>query len=156
MGVEIEVLSGGRWAYDTQMTWILALCMLLIHRGRAIWLSCFFSIVNCIDGRIEFTRSSNVWKFSWGGLRMNVSSTYLSHIDGFSDVDPNAISSKYSMYMLANTGDNGEPIASPSSCRYISKVPSRSRLSPHKKLTFPLDYLSGYKCILPARYLPPV
>ena len=46
---------------------------------------------------------------------MNVSSTYLSHIDGFSDVDPNAISSKYSMYMLANTGDYGEPIPSPSS-----------------------------------------
>ena len=32
-----------------------------------------------------------------------MSSTYLSHIDGFSDVDPNAVSSKYSMYMLANT-----------------------------------------------------
>ena len=30
---------------------------------------------------------------------MNVSSTYLGHIDGFSDVDPSAISSKYSMYM---------------------------------------------------------
>ena len=45
---------------------------------------------------------------------------YLSHIDGFSDVDPNAISSKYSMYMLANTGNNGEPLASLSSCRYIS------------------------------------
>ena len=44
----------------------------------------------------------------------------LSHINGVSDVDPNAISSKYSMYMLANTGDNGESIASPSSCRYIS------------------------------------
>ena len=50
---------------------------------------------------------------------MNVSSTYLSHIDGFSDVDPNAISLKYSMYMLANAGDNGECIASPSSSRYI-------------------------------------
>ena len=48
---------------------------------------------------------------------MNVSSTYLSHIDGISDVDPNAISSKYSMYMLAN--DSGEHMAS-SSCRYIS------------------------------------
>ena len=36
---------------------------------------------------------------------MNVSYTYLSHIDGFSDVDPNAIFSKYSMYMLDNTGD---------------------------------------------------
>ena len=44
---------------------------------------------------------------------------HLSHIDGFSDVDPNAISSKYSMYMLANTGDNSEPIAR-SSCRCIS------------------------------------
>ena len=32
-------------------------------------------------------------------------------MDGFSDVDPNAISSKYFLYMLANTGDNGEPIA---------------------------------------------
>ena len=51
---------------------------------------------------------------------MNVSSTYLSHIDGFSDVDPNAISSEYSMYMLANTGNNGEPIVIPPSCRYIS------------------------------------
>ena len=48
-----------------------------------------------------------------------MSSTYLSNVDGFSDVDPNDISSKYSMYMLANTGDNGEPIASPS-YRYIS------------------------------------
>ena len=38
---------------------------------------------------------------------MNVPSTYLSHIDGFSDVDPDAISSKYSMYKFANTGDNG-------------------------------------------------
>ena len=36
-----------------------------------------------------------------------MSSSYLSNIDGFSDVDPNAISSKYSMYMLANTDDNG-------------------------------------------------
>ena len=41
---------------------------------------------------------------------MNVSSTYQSHIDGFSDVDPYAISSKYSMYILTNTGDNAEPI----------------------------------------------
>ena len=40
-------------------------------------------------------------------------------IYGFSDVDPNVIASKYSMYMLANTGDDYEPISSPS-CRYIS------------------------------------
>ena len=70
-------------------------------------LSCSFSIVNCIDGRIEFTWSSNIWTSSWWGQRMNVSSTYLSHIDGFSEVDPNPIFSKYSMYILANTGDNG-------------------------------------------------
>ena len=51
---------------------------------------------------------------------MNVSSTYLSHIDGFGDVDSNAISSNYSLYMLANTCDNGGAIANPSSCWYIS------------------------------------
>ena len=49
-----------------------------------------------------------------------MSSKYLNHIDGFSDVDPNAISLKYSMYILANTGVNGEPIVSLSSCQYIS------------------------------------
>ena len=38
---------------------------------------------------------------------MHVLSMYLSHINGLSDVDPNVISSKYSM--LANTGDSGEP-----------------------------------------------
>ena len=48
---------------------------------------------------------------------MKVLSTYLSHIDGFSDVDHSAISPKYSMYILDNTGDNGEPIGSLSSCR---------------------------------------
>ena len=26
-----------RWAYDTQMTWILALCAIQIHRGRVIY-----------------------------------------------------------------------------------------------------------------------
>ena len=83
-------------------------------------LSCSFPIVNSIDGLIEFTWSSNIWTSSWYGQTMNVSSTYLSQISGFSDIDPNAISSKYSMYMLANTGDNGETIASPSSSRYIS------------------------------------
>ena len=51
---------------------------------------------------------------------MNVSSTYLSHIDGFNDVDHITISSKYSMYMLANTGDNAEPKDSSPSCQYIS------------------------------------
>ena len=83
-------------------------------------LSCSFSIAICIDDWIEFTWSSNVWTSSWCGQKMNVPSTYLSHIDGFSDVNTNAISLKYSMYMLANTGDNGKPMASPFSYHYIS------------------------------------
>ena len=118
-------------------------------------LSCSFSMVNCIDGRIEFMWSSNIWTSSWWGQRMNVSSTYLSHIDGFSDVDPNAISLKYSMYKLANTGDNGTP--KPVLLRVgIYEIPSQSRLSPHRRSTFPLNYLLGYKCVLPARGLQPV
>ena len=50
----------------------------------------------------------------------NECTSYVSNqINGFCDVDPNATSLKYSMYMLANTGKNGNPIASPS-CQYIS------------------------------------
>ena len=105
-------------------------CSVRVTSRKGNLLSCSFSIVNCIDGRIEFTWSSNIWTSSWWGQRMNVSSTYLSHIDGFSDVDPNAISSKYSM--LANTGDNSEPIASPSSCRYISDPIPKSVVSTQK------------------------
>ena len=41
---------------------------------------------------------------------MNVSSTYLRHIGGFTDVDPNAIPLKYSKHMLANTGDKDRHI----------------------------------------------
>ena len=83
---------------------------------------------------------------------MNVSSTYLSHIDGFSDIDPNAISSKYSMYMLANTGDNGEP--KPVLLLVgIYQIPSGSRLFLQRRSTFPLDYLSGCRYVLPAREL---
>ena len=40
--------------------------------------------------------------------------------DSFSGVDPNGICWKYSMCMMANTGDNGDPIVIPSSSRYIS------------------------------------
>ena len=50
---------------------------------------------------------------------MNVSSTYLSHNNDFSDVDPNAISLKYFMYMLANTGNNVDSKANPP-CLYMS------------------------------------
>ena len=42
-----------------------------------------------------------------------------NHNDGFRPVDPCVISSKYSMYKPANTGDNGDPIANLSSYRYI-------------------------------------
>ena len=86
---------------------VLALCVTNTSRKGNL-LSYSFSIVNCIDGRIEFTWSSNIWTSSWWVQRMNVSSTYLSHKNGFSYVDPNTISSKYSMYMLANIGDNGD------------------------------------------------
>ena len=124
-------------------------------------LSCSFSIVNCKDSWIEFTWSSNIWTSFWWGQRMNVSSTYLSHIDGFSDVDPNAISLKYSMYMLASTGDNGESIASPSSCRYISlamcslitSIPSsRSSLS-NRPSTIRTSTITGQACSRPSLIL---
>ena len=36
------------------------------------------------------------------------------------------------------------------------QIPSQSRLSPQRKSTFPLDYLSGYKCFFLARDLQPV
>ena len=44
---------------------------------------------------------------------------YLNNIVGFRDIDSNAISSKYSIYIFAIAGDNGEPIAKPSSSRYM-------------------------------------
>ena len=44
-------------------------------------------------------------------------SYYQSPNDGFSDVDPNALSSKYSSYMFTNDVINDDPIASPSSRR---------------------------------------
>ena len=97
-------------------------------------LSCFFSIMNCIDDRIEFTWSSNVWTSSWWSQRMNVSSMYLSHIDDFSDIDPNAISSKYSVYMLVSTGD------SPSLVSTYQTLSQRWSF-PHRKLISLSDYL---------------
>ena len=99
MGIEIEVLSGeGRFTIHRSPE-SFALCMCVTNTSRKVNLiSCSFSIVNivnCIDVRIEFTWSSNVWTSSWWGQRMNVLSMYLSHIDGFSYVDPNAISLKW-------------------------------------------------------------
>ena len=68
---------------------------------------------------------------------MNMSSTYLSHIDGFSD--PNAISSNYFIYKLVNTGDSGEPLLVLILVG-IYQIPSLSRLFPHRKSTFSFDY----------------
>ena len=77
--------------------------------------------VNCIDDLIEFTWSRSVLTSFWLGQRINVPSTYLSHFDGFSNnAISNAISSKYSMYTLANTRDNGDSITSLSSCWYMT------------------------------------
>ena len=71
------------------------LCSVRVDTSRKDYLlSCSFSIVNCI---------------------------WLSSHDGFSDEDPNAISSTYSMYTLANTADNGDFKASPS-YRYMSDL----------------------------------
>ena len=64
-----------------------------------------FSIVNCIDGRIEFTWSCNVWRSSWWSQRMNVLPMYLSRIDSIRIYTTKAISSKYS-----NIGDNGSRV----------------------------------------------
>ena len=77
---------------------------------------------------------------------MNVSSMYQSHIDGYSDVDPNAISSKYSIYVLANTGDNGEPIASPSSCNNKDEDNSLKSLNDKKYLKYIVKLLCFF-CI---------
>ena len=57
-------------------------------------------------------RDNSVWIFetyklnvlTWLGLLLLC---IIFYIDGFSDGDTNAITSKYSMYTLANTGDNG-------------------------------------------------
>ena len=54
-----------------------------------------------------------------GAWWTNVSVTNLSHIDYFTvDADPEVMSSKYWIDTLANTGDNGDPIAKSSTCRY--------------------------------------
>ena len=76
MGVKIEVLSRTIYLNDLNPC---SVCAINISRKSTL-LSCYFSIVNCIDDRIEFMWSRNVWTSSWWGKRMNASSTYLSHI----------------------------------------------------------------------------
>ena len=109
-------------------------------RNGSVLLLSFF-IVNCIEGLIEFTRSSRIWTSSWCGQSIKVSSTYLNHIVGFRDIDSNAISSKYSIYIFAIAGDNGEPIAKPVN---ICVIPFRSVLFVYRESTSPSDYLLEY------------
>ena len=65
------------------------------------------------------------WKFKyWSilsrlplGMILKTSATYLFHsLTGIGTSGPNVIFSKYSIYMLATTGEKGEPIAAPCSC----------------------------------------
>ena len=51
---------------------------------------------------------------------VKTSSTYLSQVLIVNDTGnsgPKALFSKYSIYMLATTGEHGEPIAAPCNCR---------------------------------------
>ena len=51
------------------------------------------------------------------GIMLKTSSTYLfQSFIGTGSSGPSAIFSKYSMYMLATTGEHGDPIAAPCSC----------------------------------------
>ena len=51
------------------------------------------------------------------GMMLKTSSTYLfPSLTGTGSSGPNARFSKYSIYMLATTGEQGEPIAAPCSC----------------------------------------
>ena len=69
------------------------------------------SMVSLMWGSIEFRYCS---KLSWFplGMMLNTSSTYLfQSFTGTGSSGPRAIFSKYSIYMLATTGEHGEPIA---------------------------------------------
>ena len=55
------------------------------------------------------------------GMILKTSSTYLfQSLTGIGNCGPNAIFSKYSIYMLATTGEQGEPIAAP--CSYLKNL----------------------------------
>ena len=74
------------------------------------------SMVNFMWGSIEFRYCSIVSQFPLG-MMLKTSSTYLfQSFTGIGSSGPRAIFSKYSIYMLATTGEHGKPIAAPSSC----------------------------------------
>ena len=55
-----------RLAFDSQLTWILALCELLVHLGRIIYCLVLLTLVNCIDGLIGFNNAQKItWSWLW-------------------------------------------------------------------------------------------
>ena len=70
-------------------------------------LSCSFNIVNCKDCPIELIWSSCVRAFSGWVQTINVSSTYLSHNNGFNEVDYDGIFSELEQSTLTNLKKEG-------------------------------------------------
>ena len=82
--------------------------------GRCPCFGC--SMVNFMWGSMEFKYWSILSQFLLG-MMLKTSSTYLfQSLTVTGNSGPNAIFSKYSIYMLATTGEQGEPIAAPCSC----------------------------------------
>ena len=74
------------------------------------------SMVNLMWGSIEFRYCSIVSRFPLG-MMLKTSSTYLfQSFTGIGSSGARAMVLKYSIYMLATTGEHGEPIAVPCSC----------------------------------------
>ena len=74
------------------------------------------SIVNFICESMEFKYWSILSRLPLG-MMLKTSSTYLfQSLTHTGSSGPNARFSKYSIYMLATTGEQGEPMAAPCSC----------------------------------------
>ena len=73
-------------------------------------------MVNFMWGLMEFKYCSILSQLPLGMI-LKISSTYLfQSLTGIGSSGPRAMFSKYSIYMLATTGEQGEPIAAPCSC----------------------------------------
>lgn len=77
---------------------------------------------------------------------MKALSTYLNQLVDLNDGVSTAISFKYSMFMFALTGDNGDPMGQPSVG--ISRNPTGRMLFAHKLSTSPSGYLLRSSCAL--------
>lgn len=75
-----------------------------------------------MDGFLDFTCSSGTCTSWWWHISTNVSSTYGSHRNGYSCVDPKVKFSNHSKYMWAIISNNSKPIVthSQSLFQYIS------------------------------------